>query len=108
LWQFFGVGYQRVKEGNPPDIDWLTHKPLTYDIAHTDAVLFLDASGHLRFVIDGSPNVQGKQPPAPLTRLLSREGIRNLRHPDQGVSWTVGQVLDVFSWLTNHRLADPA
>lgn len=108
FWRFFGVGYHRVKEGSPPDIDWLTHKPLTYDVAHTDAVLFLDARGHLRFVIDGSPDVQGRQPPKPLTRLLSSEGIRNLNHPQQGLSWTVGQVLDVFSWLTNHRLADPA
>ena len=32
LWSFFGVYYQRVPQGNRPDVDWLTHKPETFDV----------------------------------------------------------------------------
>ena len=42
LWSFFGVAYHRVPQGNPPDIDWLTNKPETFDVQHTDALFFLD------------------------------------------------------------------
>ena len=44
LWKYFGVWYQRVAEDSPPGVDWLTGRPLTYDINHEDAVIYLDAS----------------------------------------------------------------
>jgi protein SCO1/2 len=106
LWRFFGVGYQRVKEGKPADIDWLTHKKLTYDIQHTDDVVFLDAQGHERFVIDGSPLVKGSIPTR-LRKVLTAQGIQNLEHPHPIASWSVAQGMQVLSWLTNHRLAAP-
>jgi protein SCO1 len=104
LWKFFGVGYQRVKEGKPADIDWLTHKKLTYDIQHTDDVVFLDARGHERFVIDGSPLVKGGIP-ATLRKVLTAQGVQNLEHPQPVASWSVAQGMQVLSWLTDHRLA---
>jgi protein SCO1/2 len=107
LWRFFGVEYRRVKEPKPADIDWWTHKPLTYDVDHSDVLIFLDAAGHERFVVDGNPDVQGHLPPAPLVRTLSRQGRQLLHHPDPVASWTVGQGLAVFSWLLNHRLPSP-
>jgi protein SCO1/2 len=107
LWKALGVGYQRIKEAKPADIDWLTHKPLTYDIQHTDDVVFLDASGHERFVIDGSPEVNGGIPPA-LHRVLTAQGIKNLTHPDPVGDWSVAEGMQVLSWLTNHRLRPAA
>ena len=37
IWRYFGIWYQRVAEGSPPGTDWLTGKPLSYDIGHQDA-----------------------------------------------------------------------
>jgi protein SCO1/2 len=105
LWKFFGVSYQRAKEGKPASIDWLTHKPLTYDVDHSDALIFLDASGHERFVVDGAPDVSGKLPPSELVRFLKPDGLSSLYHPDPVADWTVRQGMQVFSWLTNQHLA---
>jgi protein SCO1/2 len=107
LWGFFGVEYHRVKEGKPPDIDWWTHKPLTFDVAHSDDLIFLDATGRERFAVSADPNVQGHLPPATLVRSLSSQGRAALHHPDPVATWTVGQGLAVFSWLLQHRLPTP-
>lgn len=104
LWRFFGVAYRKVKEPKPADIDWWTHKPLTYDVEHSDDLVFLDASGRERFVVDANPDVQGHLPPATLVGSLSAQGRQLLRHPDPVASWTVSQGLSVFGWLLNHRL----
>ncbi|MGN6474028.1 MAG: SCO family protein [Mycobacteriales bacterium] len=108
LWRFFGVAYRKVKEPKPADIDWWTHKPLTYDVEHSDDLVFLDAAGHERFVVDANPDVQGHLPPATLVRSLSAQGRQLLRHPDPVASWTVSQGLSVFGWLLNHRLPTPS
>lgn len=104
LWRYFGVELKRVKEEQPPDLDWRTHKPLTYDIEHSDELIFLDANLHERFVVSASPDVQGRALPAKLVDVLGPQGRRLLHHPDPVTSWTVGQGLSVFSWLLNHEL----
>jgi protein SCO1/2 len=106
LWRFFGVYDHRVKEGKPASVDWLTGKPLTYDIEHSDALLFLDAAGRERFVIEGSPDTLGKPPPEKLVKTLGDQGLRLLHHPDKATDWTVDQGMQVFSWLTDRRLTD--
>src|SRR5260370_41061445 len=45
IWRHLGVWYQQVAEDPPPGGDWLTGKPLTYDLAHQDALPYRDASG---------------------------------------------------------------
>ncbi|HVV77020.1 MAG TPA: SCO family protein [Mycobacteriales bacterium] len=107
LWRYLGLEMKRVKEGSPPDKDWLTHKPLTYDIEHSDELIFLDAAGHERFVVSASPNVQGRALPRTLANILGPQGRHLLHHPDPVTSWTVGQGLSVFSWLVDHRLTLP-
>lgn len=90
LWNFFGVGYKRVPQGNPPDIDWWTHKPLTYDVEHVDAVFFIDPQGVERAFVGGMADVGGKLPKV-LRGLLSPTGLNNLKHP--AGAWTEPQVL---------------
>ena len=107
LWGYFGVELKRVPEESPPDRDWLTGKPLTYDIEHSDALIFIDPAGHERFVVSASPDVQGRALPAKLAAVLGEQGEQLLHHPDPVTSWTVGQGLSVFSWLLNHKLALP-
>src|SRR5262249_52982946 len=56
IWRYFGVWYQQVAEGSPPGADWLTGRPLTYDVAHQDVLFYLDPRGRERFLVVGSPN----------------------------------------------------
>src|SRR5436309_8993467 len=50
LWKFFGVYYARVPQGKPPDLDWMTSKPETFDVDHTDGVFIIDPAGQERII----------------------------------------------------------
>jgi len=90
LWHTFGVAYQRVPQDKPPDVDWWTHKPETFDVNHTDGLFILDPRGHERVAVPGMPALGAL--PRRLARLLNDEGRSNLRHPD--TPWTVEGVQD--------------
>jgi protein SCO1 len=100
FWHFFGVAYWRTKEGTPPDTDWLTGKPLTFDVSHTDGLFVVDASGRERVLDVGMPAV-GKLPSA-LSRLLDAQGRSDLAHPQAG--WTLPQALDDLGRVLGHRV----
>lgn len=102
FWQFFGVAYWRTPEGRPADTDWLTGKPLTFDVTHTDGLFLLDARGHERILDVGMPDM-ATQLPHDLTRLLDAQGRADLAHPDGG--WTIPQALDDLSRLAGRRIA---
>lgn len=102
--KYFGVYYAKTKEDNPPDIDWLTGKPLTYDIAHQDAVIFLDKQGHERFLVLGNANTQGAAPPTTLDKFLDAEGKKDLKNPGP-LSWTVPEGLQAVSWLVGKQVS---
>jgi len=101
IWRYLGVWYQRAGESSPPGTDWLTGRPLTYDVAHEDALLYLDASGRVRFTVVGSPNATGAPVAPALRRFLSAEGRANLSHPDAS-TWTAEDALAPIAWLTGH------
>ena len=103
LWKFFGVFYQRQPEGSPPAVDWWTREPLTYDIAHDDSVIFLDASGHERFLILGDPDTRGAAPPKTLVDFLDAQGRSILASPSR-TAWTSTEGLHIVSWLLGHRI----
>jgi cytochrome oxidase Cu insertion factor (SCO1/SenC/PrrC family) len=108
LWKYFGVDYAREAEPKKhPSIDWLTRKPQTYDVSHTDALIFLDAAGQERFVVNADPNVEGRSVPVPLAKSLTEQGAALLTHPNPVDTWTVSQGLSVFSWLLKQELAAP-
>jgi cytochrome oxidase Cu insertion factor (SCO1/SenC/PrrC family)/thiol-disulfide isomerase/thioredoxin len=101
LWKFFGVYYVRVPQGKPPDVDWLTHKPETFDVQHTDAIFFIDPAGQERIVDEGMADVDGQLSPA-LKSLLSSEGVQNLEHPQ--FPWTPTEALDDLYFLMNRNV----
>ena len=101
LWKFFGVYYARVPQGKPPDVDWLTHKPETFDVQHTDAVFFIDPAGQERIVDEGMPEVDGRLSPV-LKGLLSAQGLQNLEHPQ--LPWTASEALDDLYFLMNRNV----
>jgi protein SCO1 len=103
IWQYLGVWYQRAGESNPAGTDWLTGRPLSYDVAHEDALLYLDAAGRLRFTVVGSPNASGAPVAPALRRFLSAEGRANLSHPDAS-TWTAKDALAPIAWLTGRPI----
>ncbi len=105
LWNDLGVYYQQVPESDSPvPTDWLTGKPLTFDVDHQDAVVFIDPNGHERFLVLGNPNTAGAQPPTTLKKFLSGDGEQNLDDPGP-LSWTPAQGLSVVSWLSGRQIA---
>ncbi|MBV9798307.1 MAG: SCO family protein [Solirubrobacterales bacterium] len=97
LWKFFGVYYARVPQGKPPDVDWMTHKPETFDVQHTDAVFVVDPAGQERIVDEGMPDVGGRLS-ATLRSLLSSAGQANLAHPE--LPWTATEIReDLYSLM---------
>ena len=103
IWRYFGVWYQRVGEPSPPGTDWLTGRTLSYDVAHEDALLYLDASGRVRFVVVGGPNASGAPVAPALRRFLSAQGRANLGHPDAS-TWTAAEALGPIAWLTGRPI----
>jgi protein SCO1 len=103
LWKYFGASYAKTAANSPPPLDWLTGKPLTYDIVHSDVLVYFDAQGHERYVIEGMPNGTA----APLTAgergFLSAQGRANLADTADA-TWTEPQGLQVVSWLTKKHL----
>lgn len=91
LWKYFGVYYKRVKEGKPPDINWQTGKPYTFDIVHTDDLFVLGDSGGGLAISQANANVGGKISSA-LASLLDGEGRSDLVHPGSG-SWSPADLL---------------
>jgi len=100
LWHFFGVYYERVPQGSPPDVDWLTHRPETFDVQHTDALFFIDPAGQERIAEEGMPSVSELSPV--LRRLLNDQGRQNLEHPQ--LPWTAPEALDDLYWLMDRNV----
>jgi protein SCO1/2 len=100
LWRFFGVYYQRVPQGNPPDVDWLTHRPETFDVSHTDALFFIDPAGQERIAEEGMPSVAHLS--SFLRHQLNDTGTHNLAHPQ--LAWTSSQALDDLFYLMNRNV----
>ena len=76
--QLFGLVYQKVAEDNPPSVDWLTGKPLTCDINHSDGYVLIDPQGTERYSSGAAPNFRGKlNPEAPC--FLGWRGTRSPR-----------------------------
>ncbi len=107
IWRYFGVWYQQVAEEEPPGTDWLTGKTLTYDVDHQDALIYLDAGGRERFVVQGNPNGQGAPIAPALRRFLSPQGRACLSHPDAS-TWTAAQAISPIAWLTGQTIRLPA
>src|SRR5581483_2482958 len=104
FWRALGVGFFRTPQGKHPGLDWWTHRPETFDVAHTDGLFFLDGRGHLRIAMLGVPSLRGELAPT-LRSLLSEEGLADLRHPQ--VPWTLREALSNLSLLAGRSIPAP-
>lgn len=103
IWKYFGIYHQKVPEGNPPTRNWRTGAVLTYDIDHTDAVIFIGPDGQERWVVEGPPDAHGETLPAAMQSFLSAHGLQNWSNPDQP-AWSARSVLTILSWLRGHQI----
>ena len=101
LWSFFGVYYRRVPQGHPPDVDWMTGKPETFDVQHTDAVFILDPAGQELIADEGMPQVDGALP-VKLRSLLNAQGRQNLAHPQ--LAWTANELIEDVYYAMNRNV----
>ena len=100
--QFFGFVYQKVPEDKPPSIDWLTGKPLTYDINHSDGYVLIGPTGIQRYSTGAAPKFRGKLNPK-LHAFLDDQGLDHLAHPPPiGVDAGGRIVLSELAPGTNH------
>ena len=103
-WKAFAVYYAKVAESpSPPQMDWMTGKPLTYDVNHQDVVIVLGPDGHERWLILGTPNTGGAQPPSALVTFLNDEGHKNLAAPS-AAGWTTAQVEQGIAYVSGRPL----
>ncbi len=106
FWSALGVFIQKVPDTPPAPRDWLTGKPLTYDLNHSDEIFCIDGTGHERFVLDGAPHVAPGAPvPAKILQFMDATGKSNLDSPDPQ-AWTLDDALRVLSWLVGRRIPD--
>lgn len=103
FWDFFGIGFRRVPQGRPPDTDWWTGRPETFDVEHVDGLFLIDAQGYERKFFAGVASLTGGRIDPALRRLLSADGLHNLAHPREG--WTVGQVTQAVEKLLGEQPA---
>ncbi len=99
---FFGFVYQRVAEDNPPSIDWMTGKPLTYDINHSDGYVLISPRGVQRYSTGAAPDFRGKLNPK-IYAFLDQEGLDHLAHPAK-TAWTPSIALTSLSWLLGRTI----
>jgi protein SCO1/2 len=82
LWDRLGVYIEQVPDTPPAPMDWLTGRPLTYDITHSDEIFFLGPDQKVRFLLDGAPQVAGGAPiPPALRNFLSGEATHTSPTP---------------------------
>jgi protein SCO1 len=101
--EFFKFTYIKVAEDKPPDIDWMTGKPLTYDIDHSDDYFVIDPQGNERIVEDAAPDYTGKLNPK-LQKFLSPEGLKHQKHPPQP-DWTTEDALNAIGHVMGRELS---
>jgi protein SCO1/2 len=103
LWDRLGVWRRQVRVPRPYPRDWVTGRPLTTDIQHTDDLVFIDARQRFRFELEGTAALRSpRQVPRRIYAFMDRLGHQNARFPGRG-SWSASQVTDVLQWLLRDR-----
>ncbi len=100
LWTRLGVWRKQTHLHPPYPTDWLTGRPLTTDIAHTDELIFVTGDQRFRYEMEGPGNVTPGRIPGRIYRFMDALGHRNARAPETG-AWTPDQVTGVLDWMSS-------
>ena len=105
FWNAFHLSYGRVAEDpGPAPHDWLTGAPLTYDVDHKNVVYVIRPNGHIAWLVDATPWVNGAQIPVKLEKFLSETGHHNQAIQAQS-SWDVPDVLQAIRYVTGKKIS---
>lgn len=106
IWSWFGV-YSQVVKPESTVIDWMTGKPITYDVNHADVIVIIGPDLHWRWLDLGSPAVTNPktkgQVPTKLYSYLSSTGKSNLVTPQQPF-WTTNAVYGALNEIFKIKL----
>ena len=106
LWAFFGVSTTRcLSPIRQRQRDWMTGKPLTYDVTHQDTVWVLAPDGHAVWEDNGTPYTHGQAPPGKLHGFLSGQGLRNLHAGPSAATWSTAQVAAAVRYALSGRVS---
>jgi cytochrome oxidase Cu insertion factor (SCO1/SenC/PrrC family) len=103
LAKFFGFSYQKVPEEEHASPDWLTGKPLTYDVDHSDNYFVIDPQAFERVVQNAAPAFHGSLNPK-LRTFLNQLGRQHLAQPPQP-DWTPADALRALAVSVGRPLA---
>lgn len=98
--KFFGMTTDRMK-ADPSLRDWWTHKPLKYDLDHSDGFYVISKTLHLRYISGLGPRFVGTLTKS-MERYLSKDGLNTLRHPLKG--WSPKDALAAMSYVAKRPL----
>jgi protein SCO1 len=98
LWTRLGVWRRQTRLHPPYPTDWLTGRPMTTDIAHTDELIFINGDQRFRFEMEGAGNLGPARVPPRIYRFMDALGHRNATSPGAG-SWTPQQVTGAVRWV---------
>ena len=85
LWDKLGIWRRSVSVPRPYPRDWLTHRPLTQDIQHSDDLIFISPDERFRFEVDGPGSVSSARAlPPRIFGFMDALGHQNVRSPSAG------------------------
>jgi protein SCO1/2 len=100
LWKRLGIWIHQTHNSRPYPRDWVTGRPLTTDLSHTDELIFIDGAQQFRYELDGTGTVRSpRMIPVRIYAFMDALGHRNVTNPSAG-GWSPAQVTDVVRWLT--------
>jgi protein SCO1/2 len=99
--KFFGMRADHLAVEDPAPRDWLTGKPITYDVDHSDGFFVLDGQHRVKFISGLAPRFVGALAKA-LKGYLTADGLQTLEHPGPG--WTPNDALQALSYVARRPL----
>lgn len=100
MMKFFGMTTEKVAV-DEAHLDWLTNKPIAYELDHSDGFYVLSSSGRLRFVSGLSARFTGTLTKA-FASYLNDMGRQTLARPGKG--WTPNDAVTALSYIANKKL----
>lgn len=98
IWTRLGVWRRQTRVRPPYPTDWVTHRQLRTDIAHTDELVFITAGQRFRFEMEGAGTVAAGKIPPGIYRFMDALGRRDAGTPQAG-AWTPTQVTTALRWV---------
>lgn len=99
MMRFFGMTTEKMAVDSVHR-DWMTGKPITYELDHSDGFYVVSSNGKLRYVSGLSARFVGTLTKA-MKNYLNDMGLATLAKPSPG--WTPTDAVSALSYVANHK-----